>query len=62
MSDTKKVGRIYVLGIEETQNKTHVVENHGPLMLLALNSTDAVEWKELETKVRSLFHLVDYIN
>lgn len=32
-----------------------LAEDHQPLMLLALNATDAVEWEELQTKVGSLF-------
>lgn len=33
-------------------------EDHEPLMLLALNSTAAVEWDELQTKVRFFFFIV----
>jgi len=42
-----ELGRILVLPVEEEKCLS---EDHEPLMLLALNSTDAVEWEELQTK------------
>jgi hypothetical protein len=47
-----QLGRILVLAVEEIEEEEDLNEPQ-PLMLLALNSTDAVEWDELEAKVRS---------
>jgi hypothetical protein len=39
-----------VLPVEEEKSS----EEQKPLMLLALNSTGAIEWEELKTKVKSI--------
>jgi len=50
-----QLGRIIVLPVEDPGADMVFTEEHQPLMLLALNSTDAVEWEELDTKVFANF-------
>lgn len=49
-----QVGRIMVLPVEEPRKEPRqpLPEDYQPLMLLALNATDAVGWDELQSKVR----------
>ena len=55
-----QIGRIFVLPVEDISqvqpSSPEMEEEHEPLMLLALNSTAAVEWDELQTKVRFFHH------
>ncbi|KAF8204298.1 hypothetical protein K438DRAFT_554794 [Mycena galopus ATCC 62051] len=61
-----ELGRIVVLPVDEPPPEmgppaSVVPEDYQPLMLLVLNSTDAMEWEELQMKVRdapypSCFH------
>ncbi|KDR85618.1 hypothetical protein GALMADRAFT_234587 [Galerina marginata CBS 339.88] len=51
-----ELGRIIVLPVDEFEDGPEQVfsEEHQPLMLLALNATDAVEWDELQSKGKAL--------
>ncbi|KAF9486363.1 hypothetical protein BDN70DRAFT_869872 [Pholiota conissans] len=51
-----ELGRIIVLPVDEFSTGTQQVfsDDHQPLMLLALNATDAVEWEELQLKGKAL--------
>ncbi|KAF9011046.1 hypothetical protein BDQ17DRAFT_1345358 [Cyathus striatus] len=51
-----ELGRIAVLPVDDRTdaNEESQLQDKEPLMLLALNSTDAVEWDELEAKGRVL--------
>ncbi|KAF8963927.1 isoprenoid synthase domain-containing protein [Flammula alnicola] len=51
-----ELGRIIVLPVDEFAAGPEQVfsDEHQPLMLLALNATDAIEWEELQSKVRFL--------
>lgn len=50
-----QLGKILVLPIDDGPDDSDPTRflHHPPLMLLALNSTEDVEWEELQTKVRS---------
>ncbi|TFK41932.1 hypothetical protein BDQ12DRAFT_719955 [Crucibulum laeve] len=53
-----ELGRILVLPVDDTQDPEPRADNKEPLMLLALNSTDAVEWDDLQVEGRMLaYHL-----
>lgn len=61
----QKFGRIAVLPIDDDAGQGGKAEGEDgegfsderqPLMLLALNSTDAVEWDELQEKVRTFVY------
>jgi len=43
-----ELGRILVLPVEDSEEP--LSDDHAPLMLLALNSTDAIDWEELQAK------------
>jgi len=47
-----ELGRILVMPVEIDQDPG--AGDHEPLLLLALNSTDAVEWEDLQTKGKTL--------
>jgi hypothetical protein len=49
-----KLGRIVVLPVDEPREdpRERLPEDHQPLMLLALNSTDAIQWEQLQAKVK----------
>lgn len=49
-----QLGRIVVLPVDEPPEMLPqpLPEDYQPLMLLVLNSTDEVEWEELQNKVR----------
>ncbi|KAJ7492210.1 hypothetical protein FB451DRAFT_1021405 [Mycena latifolia] len=51
-----EIGRIVVLPVDEPPDKIPqpLPEDYQPLMLLVLNSTDAVEWEDLQAKGRAL--------
>ncbi|KJA28616.1 hypothetical protein HYPSUDRAFT_34065 [Hypholoma sublateritium FD-334 SS-4] len=51
-----ELGRIVVVPIDEFSTGTQQIfpDEHQPLMLLALNATDAVEWEELLVKGKAL--------
>lgn len=54
MIDWVQLGRIVVLPVDEPPElQLPLPEDYQPLMLLVLNSTDAVEWEDLQTKVYS---------
>lgn len=46
-------GRILVLPVDEPEENFQppLAEDYQPLMLLVLNSTDAIEWDDLKIKV-----------
>ena len=58
----QKFGRIAVLPIDDDvgqingEGEDEGEDERQPLMLLALNATDAVEWDELQEKVRTRVH------
>jgi hypothetical protein len=54
MVDWMQLGRIVVLPVDEPPEMLPqpLPEDYQPLMLLVLNSTDEVEWEELQNKVR----------
>ena len=41
-----------MLPVEDSEEP--LSDDHAPLMLLALNSTDAIDWEELQAKVKSI--------
>jgi hypothetical protein len=45
----RKLGRILVLPVVEEQDAQ--ADAHEPLLLLALNSTDSVDWEDMQAKV-----------
>jgi len=52
-----ELGRLLVLPIDRDQTEDSeetTVEEHQPVMLLALNANKSVSWDELETKAREL--------
>ncbi|CAA7264766.1 unnamed protein product [Cyclocybe aegerita] len=51
-----ELGRIIVLPVDEFSSgpEQPFSDEHQPLMLLALNATDAVEWEELDNKGKTL--------
>ncbi len=51
---TLQLGKILVLPIDDSPDSSDSARflHRPPLMLLALNSTEDVEWEELQTKVR----------
>ncbi|KAJ7874508.1 hypothetical protein B0H14DRAFT_2718005 [Mycena olivaceomarginata] len=50
-----ELGRIVVLPVDEPPElQLPLPEDYQPLMLLVLNSTDAVEWEDLQTKGKAL--------
>jgi hypothetical protein len=52
--DWVQLGRIVVLPVDEPPElQLPLPEDYQPLMLLVLNSMDAVEWEDLQTKVYS---------
>lgn len=52
-ASSDQLGRILVLPVEETEvAQGPNGSDRQPLMLLALNSTDSVEWDDLQTKVK----------
>lgn len=62
MIDWVQLGRIVVLPVDEpSELQLPLAEDYQPLMLLVLNSTDAVEWEELQTKVYTLACSVRFI-
>jgi len=47
-----EIGRIFVLPVGREQE--HEADEHEPVLLLALNSTDVVEWEDLQERGKIL--------